>query len=146
MQNTLILPLGKCTVLFNTAIVFKHIKPPWRNAQPPIPTAQPTTWPTTNTRKPSPVIAFQTVAFNRAAELSFIPQQVQLNRTSLAQPWDQLSVCQFSWCVCQTHGGCACCGDIVERFLMAHWLLCAAWVSDPWRTCNHQWLESFLCN
>ncbi|KAL1280750.1 hypothetical protein QQF64_015350 [Cirrhinus molitorella] len=85
-------------------------------------------------------VAFQTVAFNRAAELSFIPQQVQLNRTSLAQPWAQLSVCQFSWCVCQTHGGCACCGDIVERFLTACWLLCAAWVSDPWRTCNHQWL------
>lgn len=31
-------------------------------------------------------VAFQTVAFNRAAELSFIPQQVQLNRTSLAHP------------------------------------------------------------
>lgn len=27
MQTALILPLGKSTVLFNTAIVFKHIKP-----------------------------------------------------------------------------------------------------------------------
>lgn len=42
-------------------------------------------------------VAFQTVAFNRAAELSFIPQQVQLNRTSLTQPWDW---CVPASCVC----------------------------------------------
>ncbi|KAK9979064.1 hypothetical protein ABG768_012510 [Culter alburnus] len=86
-------------------------------------------------------VAFQTVAFNRAAELSFIPQQVQLNRTSLTQPWDW---CVPASCVCVCVY--ACCGDIVERFLTARWLLCAAWISDPWRTCNHQWLGSFLCN
>lgn len=42
-------------------------------------------------------VAFQTAAFNRAAELSFIPQQVQLNRTSLTQPWDW---CVPAYCVC----------------------------------------------
>lgn len=42
--------------------------------------------------------AFQSVVFNRAAELSFIPQQVQLNHTSTTQPWGL--VCASLVCVC----------------------------------------------
>lgn len=74
-------------VLFNTAIVFQHIKPefPQLKAH------------DKHSRVVPGYVLFQTLEFNHAAELCLIPQQVRLNRTSLTQPWDQ---CVPAQCAC----------------------------------------------